>query len=194
MTDAAPDPAGWALLADRTTPGVAASLERFGSIYRHPLLLDGSGLDGSGLADPRPGQPCILLSLDRSRVAGLWAIGEVVADPLDLPAGFPWTPAERPLLPDDAPAEPPARRWAEVELLLLDKPVAFEALASVPGLAGTSLVDPAALPPVPGPVPLTAAQVRAIESLDTWLDEPTDAQRTALDELLAAEDALLPEP
>lgn len=189
MTDPAPDPAGWALLADRTTPGVAASLERFGSIYRHPLPDGGPVPQGM-----RPGLPCVLLSLDRSRVAGLWAIGEVVADPLTLPAGFPWTPAERPLLPADAPEVPPARRWAEVELLPLDKPMPFEALASARDLAGSALVDPRALPPVPGPVPLTAAHVRAIESLDTWLDEPTDAQRRALDDLLAAEDALLPEP
>lgn len=189
MTDTAPDPAGWALLADRSTPGVTASLGRFGSIYRHPLPLG-----PAQRAALRPGHPCVLLSLDRSRVAGLWAIGEIVAEPLDLPAGFPWTPAERPLLADDGPEVPPARCWAEVELLPLDKPVAFEVLASVSGLAGTSLVDPGALPPVPGPVPLSAGQLRAIESLDTWLEEPTDEQRTALDELLLAEEALLPEP
>jgi hypothetical protein len=142
----------------------------------------------------RPGQPCILLSLDRSRVAGLWAIGEVVAEPLDLPADLAWTPAERPLLAEPTPSCGRPRRWAEVELLPLDKPLSFEALAKVPGLAGTVLADPRSLPGAPGPVALTAAQVRAIESLDTWLEEPSDEQRIALDQLLLAEEALLPDP
>jgi hypothetical protein len=178
-------PRGWALIADRSTPGAGRSIERFGLVYRHPLPLDG---DDTMVA----GQPCMLLQVDTSRVVGLWAIGEVVAEPLHLPASFAWSPAELPLLAEVPDGDPPERRWAEVELLPLEKPLPIDRLASHRDLASSPLVDARVRPPAPGPMPLSSAEVRAIESFDAWLVEPDPEARRALDDLLEAEEHLLP--
>jgi hypothetical protein len=178
-TTAAPA-AGWVLRASRAELDVDALLERFGQLHRIPVGA------GDAAAQLQPGQPCFLVRTDRARVVGLWAIGEVVAPVLHLPAGTPVLPAEGPLGTTDETAE---RTYAEVELLPVAKPVALEALLTDDRLARSPLTG--AGEPGRAPLPLTREQVRAIEAVELWIEEPSEEQRRALDRLLADEDPIL---
>jgi hypothetical protein len=106
---------------------------------------------------------------------------------LELDAGTPLLPGEAALIPVPDPAS--ARRWVEVELLGLEKPISRDVLLEHPVIARS---DPFADGEPNGVRPLRAPEVRAIESLDFWLAEPEGATRAALDALLASEDDLLP--
>lgn len=177
--DATAPPAGWLLREHQDRLDVTAVLERFGQVYRYPVP------DGPHLDPVAPGQRCVLVRTNRSRVVGLWAIGEVVAPVLRLPDDL------------DHPAAPVAGHglavdgrvaYLEVELLPFAKPLALDRLLGEGALADGALgrdLDG----DDPDPWPLTRAEVRAIESQDFWIDAPDDAQRAELDRLLAAEEA-----
>lgn len=173
-------PAAWAVLVDRDGLDLEAMAARYGAVYRVPLPVD------SPHEQVAPGQPCVLYRTDRSRTVGIWAIGEAVAPALVLGEGDPLLPGEADLAPPGASAPP--RCYAEVELALLDKPLARDRLAGDPALSSAALLATSA---TRGLVPLEAAELRAIEAFDFWLVEPDDDQRDRLDRLLAAEDALL---
>lgn len=157
-------------------------LERFGQVHRVPVR---PGDRADALA---PGTPCFLVRTDRHRVVGLWAVGEVVAPALSVPAGTPALPAEEPLGLVDVQV---ARTYAEVELLPIAKPIALDALLADARLARSELGDRGADLDEGDPLRLRAAELRAIEEIDLWIDEPDDEQRRALDDLLAAEDPIL---
>ena len=170
-----PDGFGWILHADPAVLDVAPVIERFGQVYRYPIG------DGDRARAMGPGQPCFLLRTDRSKVIGIWGIGEVVA------------PCVAIAVDDDHPASGRAepldedgdQLYAEVDLVPLEKPLALTKLLEDKALAASEL---ASLPDGVNPLLLTRAQVRAIESFDFWLTEPTDDQRRALDEILEAEE------
>lgn len=173
MTAPLPEgPAAWLLTDDGTDGLVAASLARYGSIYR-------VALDPDGDEAPRSGDPVVLLSVDRSRVVGLWAVGQAVAEPLRRPAGSVVLPGE----PDGCDGAH-ARTYAEVELLPVAKPIPMAELRALAALA-PALSAPARC------APLSRAQRHAVEGLELWLEEPSDEQRLALDAVLAAEDEAL---
>lgn len=155
-------PAGWLLVADHTVLDIDPMLDAVGQVYRYPVA------DAERAQAMEPGQPCFLLRTDRSKVIGLWAVGEVVGEsaPLD----------------DD-----PEGRWAaELELLPLEKAIAraklidHKALATGP-VAAATFADT--------PVALERREVRAFETFDFFLVDPRPDQLDALDDLLAAEDA-----
>lgn len=173
------EPAGWLAWEGADTAAVDAMLARFGQVYRLALP------DGPPRPAPAPGQPCFLVRTDRSRVVGIWAVGEVVAPCLTVPAGTPPLPAEPELGPAGSDAE---RCYAEVELFPLAKPLALDRLRSAPPLADGALADPGPRPVLRA---LDRAQVRAVEGMEFWIEAPDDDQRRALDDLLAAEDAAL---
>jgi hypothetical protein len=150
--------------------------ERFGCVFRHPVERDETS---DQLA---PGLPCFLVRTDRSRARGIWAIGEVVAPRLDLEAGDPPLAGEVGLL--DATTPLPARSYAEVELLALEKPIGLDALRDDKVLGASPLGE---AEPVPGLIALDAAAVRAIGRFDFWLVDPSEEQRAALDAVLDAE-------
>ncbi len=179
-------PAGWVLLSSSAAMDLDGAWERFGQVHRVPVPAD-TDLDAI-----LPGTPCFLVRTDRNRVVGLWAVGEVVAPPLALPAGTPVLPAEAPLGAID-PSVP--RTYAEVELLALAKAVPLTTLVEDARLARSPLGGrrPAIeLGSDPGtPIALPSSAVRALEALEWWIEEPTDEQRRALDRLLAEEDPLL---
>jgi hypothetical protein len=161
-----PSPAGWLLVADQSVLDIDPMIEAVGQVYRYPVA------DAERAAALAAGQPCFLLRTDRSKVIGLWAVGEVVGD-------------AAPLANDED--DPAAPRWAaEVELLPLEK-----------AIARAKLVDHAALSDGPvatatfadTPIPLDRRQVRALETFDFWLVDPRPDQREALDALLDAEDS-----
>lgn len=181
--DEVPSPprTAWAILIDRDGLDLETMVERYGTVYRVPLPVEAPH---HLLA---PGQPCVLYRTDRSRTVGIWAIGEVVAPSLVLGEQDPWLPGEADLAPAGAPAPP--RCYAEVELALLDKPLARERLAADATLASADLLSTSAPRAL---VALDASQLRAIEAFDFWLVEPDDEQRSRLDRMLAAEDSLLP--
>lgn len=170
--------AGWVLHVDRATLDVAATLAEHGQIYRCPVP-PGRLAEAMG-----PGQPCFLVRTDRNAVVGLWAIGEVVAPCLAVPAGTPALPAEVDVDPDVD------RHYAEVELLPLSKAISVDKLQAIAELGTSPVTTPDR---GVGPWPLTADQVRAIEALDVWIEPPSDEQRARLDALLAAEDEILPD-
>ena len=160
----APAPAGWLLVADRSVLDIDPMIEAVGQVYRYPVA------DAGRAAALAAGQPCFLLRTDRSKVIGLWAVGEVVGE-------------SAPLADDDG-AEP---RWAaEVELLPLEK-----------AIARTKLIDHAVLADGPvatatfadTPIPLDRREVRALETFDFWMVDPRPDQRDALDALLDAEES-----
>ncbi|MFN8017216.1 MAG: hypothetical protein U0P45_03740 [Acidimicrobiales bacterium] len=170
----------WALVVDRAALDVEGQAERFGTVFRVPLP------EGAPLDHLAPGQPCVLHRVDRSRTVGIWAIGEVVAPALVLDDQAPALPGEADLVPPGAPAPP--RRYAEVELRLLEKPIGRDRLATAPALAASALLDDGT---GWGLVPLSLAELQAVEAMDFWLVEPDDDQLRRLDALLGAEDDLL---
>ncbi len=172
-------PAGWVLRAGSGDLDLDGLLERFGQIHRVPVA-SGSTLE--------VGTPCFLVRTDRNRVVGLWAVGEVVAPVLDLPAGTEVLPAESLLGAIDAAV---ARSYAEVELLALAKPIALASLLEDARLARSELATDPDLAEPRAPVPLRIGEVRALEATEWWIDEPSEAQRAELDRLLAAEDPIL---
>ncbi len=162
---------GWMLRGDRTTFDVWPMLEQYGQIYRYPVP-----------AGPRaelmgPGQPCFLFLTDTSRVVGLWAVGEVVAPVLEVPAD-----------PDSVPdsADGAGRLLAEVEMLPLRKAIAEGTLRKDPALARSELFT---APEQANPLVLEPQAVRAIEGFELELVPPSAEQVERLDALLAAEDA-----
>lgn len=175
--------AGWVLRTSSAALDLDAVLERFGQLHRIPIA---AGARADALA---PGTPCFLVRTDRNRVVGLWGIGEIVAPSLSLPAGTPLLPAEEPLGAVIDPAE--ARTYAEVELLALAKPVPLDALLADAHLERSELGASGRDRAPDEPLRLRAAEVRSIEALELWLEEPDDEQRRALDRLLAAEDPIL---
>ena len=172
-------PAGWLLVADQPTLDVEVMLRRFGQVYRYPV----GDNDEARLLDA--GQPCFLVRTDRSKVIGIWAIGEAVAPCLALDPAL-----EHPAAGRAEPLDPDGRQLhAEVELLPLQKPLALTKLLD------DDVLGPGALATATerrGLVPLSRREVRAIESFDFWIEEPTDDQRRALDELLELEEATQP--
>ena len=166
---------GWVLHVDPSVLDVTPMIERFGQVYRYPIG------DGDRARAMAPGQPCFLLRTDRSKVIGIWAIGEVVA------------PCVAIAVDDDHPAagraepldEDGDQLYAEVDLVPLEKPLALTKLLEAKALAASELAAP---PDGVNPLLLTRAQVRAIETFDFWLTEPSDDQRRALDEVLDAEE------
>lgn len=180
-TDATP--AAWIVRASSAAVDLDGLLDRFGRIHRLPIA---AGERAAALA---PGTPCFLVRTDRHRVAGLWAVGEVVAPTLSLPAGTPLLPAEEPL--GDAIDPLAARTYAEVELLPIAKPVALEALLADARLARSELGDRGTDLAADEPLRLRGGELRAIEEIELWIDDPDDEQRGALDRLLAEEDPIL---
>lgn len=178
MTDVASDlaPAGWVIRADRSVLDVGPLLARFGLVHRYPIA------PSAQAAAMRPGQPCVLFRTDRAGVVGIWAIGEVVGPSAPIPADF------------DHPATGRAgdldehgdQLYAELELLPLAKPISVDKLQADATLAASLML---ADPPAANPVPLQRAELRAIEAMEFWIEEPSDEQRAALDAQLAAEDA-----
>ena len=165
---------GWVLHSGSDQLDLTAMLDRFGLVYRHQVATEGRA------AEMAPGQPCFLLRTDRSRVVGLWAVGEVVGPAEVVPATM--VPAAK------GEATGDAHRCVEVELLALDKPIALDKLIAKAPLSTSEL---ATWDQHPNPLRLGPAEVRAIEAIEFWLTEPTDDQRRAFDQLLAAEDAEL---
>ena len=160
---ATPAPAGWLLVADQGVLDIDPMIEHTGQVYRYPIGLDDRA------AELGPGQPCFLLRTDRSKVIGLWAVGEVVGPSAPLDGG------------DDADGP----RWcAEVELLPLEKPIARTKLVVDAVLAASPVADATF---ADSPAPLDRRQVRALESFDVWMVDPRPDQQEALDALLDAE-------
>ena len=162
-------PAGWVLRERTAHLDVSAMLERFGQVYRYPL---GPEADLDAI---EAGQRCVLLRTNRSRVVGLWAIGEVVAPVLHLAAGLdhPAAPAA-----DAGLAVDGSVAYLEVELLPLAKPLALDRLADLRLDRSEATLTP-----------LTRDELRAIEAQEFWIDALDDEQQAALDRLLAAEEA-----
>jgi hypothetical protein len=175
------EPAGWLLVGGRRELDAPAMLARYGTVFRWPV----DDEDATRAQTLVPGQPCFLYLTDRSRTVGLWAVGSVVAPVLSLAAGAPLLAGEAVLEP--VPDSAQARRWAEVELLAVERPIARDLLLENQVLARSHLRDASA----PALVPLRSAEVRALESFDFWLVEPDPHQRAQLEDLLAAEDELM---
>lgn len=154
--------AGWLLVADQRVLDIDPMIDHVGQVYRYPVA------DAARAASMAAGQPCFLVRTDRSKVIGLWAVGEVVGPSAPL-------------------AEADEARWcAEVELLPLEKAIARTKLAAHEVLAGGPVATASF---ADTPVPLDRRQVRALESFDFWMVDPRPDQQEALDALLEAEDA-----
>ena len=161
----------WVLRASSDDVDIDAMLERFGQIYRCPI-------SPSERADQMgPGQPVFLVRTDRSRVVGVWAVGEVVAPVLVLGADSERLPGEA-QIPATGRAGADARTYAEVELLPLAKAISLDKLRADPGLAASELVS---TPDLLDPLVLTPHEVRAIEAMEFWIETPSEEQRAALD-------------
>lgn len=157
---------GWVLRGDRSVFDIGPMIERFGQVYRYPV-------DPGERADlMAAGQPCFLYLTDTSRVVGLWGVGEVVAPVL-------------PVAGDGTHQGGTDELLAEVEMLLLQKPIPADKLRADPVLAASELFT---APGRPNPLVLEPAAVRAIEGFDFDLIVPTDEQVERLDALLAAEE------
>ncbi|MCU1372287.1 MAG: hypothetical protein JWO77_3481 [Ilumatobacteraceae bacterium] len=153
--------AGWLLVADHTVLDIDPMIEAVGQVYRYPVA------DAERAQAMEPGQPCFLLRTDRSKVIGLWAVGEIVGESAPLE--------------DD-----PDGRWAaEVELLPLEKAIARTKLAGHKALAAGPVADATF---ADTPIALGRGEVRAFETFDFFLVDPRPDQLDALDDLLAAED------
>ncbi|MBX3286832.1 MAG: hypothetical protein KF703_15900 [Actinobacteria bacterium] len=158
--------AGWVLRADRAVFDVAAMIEEFGQVFRHPVA---AGERAEQLA---PGQPCFLYVTDTSRVVGIGAVGEVVAPVLVAPVDL-----------DDP--DGPQQHYAEVELLPIEKAIPLTKLRDHPVLGGSEIVTGTDLP---NPLALDRDEVRAIESFEFAFVEPTEEQAARLEEVLGEED------
>lgn len=165
--DRSPAPAGWLLVADHQVLDIDPMLEAVGQVYRYPVA------DADRAAMMQPGQPCFLLRTDRSKVIGLWAVGEVVGEAAALAEG------------SDGAGDGEPRWAAEVELLPLEKAIARSKLLDHKVLAGSAVAEATF---ADTPVPLRRGELRALETFDFFLVEPTPAQRDALDALLDAEE------
>lgn len=168
--DAAP-PGAWVVVEDPAAD-LDAMLAEVGLVYRLPVPA------GPRADRLRPGDPCFLYRTNRSRVVGIWAVGEVVGATSDLPV----SPRHR------GSADDRARRYTEVELLPLRKPIPLERLRGDRVLDESELV----VQPPESPWMLTRAERRALEAQDFELVDPTPDQVAALDALLAAEDDAAP--
>ncbi|HEX2575905.1 MAG TPA: hypothetical protein VHK88_06110 [Aquihabitans sp.] len=166
---------GWVLRADPGGFDVAGTLAEYGQVFRFPL----EPSDRSELMDA--GQPCFLWSGDRSRVVGLWAIGEVVGPTtlVELDAGPDGEDGSRLFL---------SELYAEVELLPLVKPLSADKLRADKVLAGSELFTE---PDRPNPVVLRPEEVRAIEGFDFDFAEPTEEQLARVDEVLGHDDGMV---
>ncbi|HWJ97708.1 MAG TPA: hypothetical protein VNQ33_06070 [Acidimicrobiales bacterium] len=160
-------PAGWLLVADHRVLDVDPMIEAVGQVYRYPVA------DAERAATMEPGQPCFLLRTDASRVIGLWAVGEVVGESAPLAEGT------------DGAGDGEPRWAAEVELLPLEKAIARSKLLDHTMLAAGALADASF---ADTPIPLLRRDVRALETFDFFLVEPSPDQRDALDALLDAEE------
>lgn len=175
-------PAGWLLVADHRVLDIDPMIEAVGQVYRYPVA------DAERAAAMEPGQPCFLLRTDRSKVIGLWAVGEVVGEsaPLEpgtLGAGGSGSGSEGSSAGAGSGDE---SRWAaEVELLPLEKAIARSKLVGHKMLAAGAVADATF---ADTPVPLLRREVRALETFDFFLVEPRADQRDALDALLDAEE------
>src|SRR4051812_22851304 len=78
----------WGLGVGSADLDVEGALDRFGQVYRCPIT------PSERAEQMGPGQPCVLVRTDRSKVMGIWAVGEVVAPTLSLPAGTRVLPGE----------------------------------------------------------------------------------------------------
>lgn len=157
------------LRGDRNTVDLTPMVETFGQIYRYPVE------PGERADLMAPGQPCFLFRTDTAHVVGLWAIGEVVAPVLALPV-------------DPAHPDGPTVLHAEVEMLMLQKPIAAAKLREEATLEASELfTEPGRV----NPLVLEPRAVRAIEGFEFELVAPTPEQSDRLDALLAAEDAAL---
>jgi hypothetical protein len=157
---------GWALRGDRSTFDVGPMVESFGQVYRYPVE---PGPRASAMA---PGQPCVLILEDTSRVVGLWFIGEVVAPVLEVAA-------------DADDPEAGTVLHAEVEMLPLAKPISLDKLRGNVDLAASELFTAAGSP---NPLVLEPRAMRAIESFEFEIVAPTAEQSDRLDAVLAAEE------
>jgi hypothetical protein len=160
-------PAGWLLVADHTVLDIDPMIEAVGQVYRYPVA------DAARAQAMAPGQPCFLLRTDRSKVIGLWAVGEVVGESAPLAEG------------SDGAGDGEPRWAAEVELLPLEKAIARTKLLEHKVLAAS---DAAEATFADSPVPLERRELRALESFDFFLVDPRPDQLDALDAILAAED------
>lgn len=166
--DRSSTPAGWLLVADHRVLDIDPMLEATGQVYRYPVA------DAERAASMEPGQPCFLYRTDSSKVIGLWAVGEVVGESAPLAEGSEGA----------GDGEP---RWAaEVELLPIEKAITSAKLLEHKMLAISAIAD-ASFDATP--IPLLRRDVRALETFDFFLVEPTPDQRDALDALLDAEEA-----
>jgi hypothetical protein len=168
-TDPSPAaPAGWLLVADHTVLDIDPMIEAVGQVYRYPVA------DAERAQAMAAGQPCFLLRTDRSKVIGLWAVGEVVGDSAPLAEGT------------DGAGDADEPRWAaEVELLPLEKAIALTKLVDHKVLAASPVARATF---ADSPVPLGRREVRAFETFDFFLVDPRPDQLDVLDGLLAAED------
>jgi hypothetical protein len=157
---------GWVLRTDVAGFDPGPMLAEYGQVFRYPIPAS----DRAELMVP--GQPCFLWRSDRSKVVGIWGVGEVVAPTFSAPVD-----------PDDPSAG--EQLFAEVEILALEKPIAVGKLAATKGFEGSEVLadDDRA-----DPVVLRPAEVRAIEEFDFTIVEPTDQQLARLDELLGDDD------
>ncbi len=165
-----PAPAGWLLVADGSVLDIDPMIEAVGQVYRYPVA------DADRATALAAGQPCFLLRTDRSKVIGLWAVGEVVGE-------------SAPLADDDGidDADRAGPRWAaEVELLPLEKAIARSKLTDHAVLADGPVATATF---ADTPIPLDRREVRALETFDFWLVDPRPDQRDALDALLDAEES-----
>lgn len=157
---------GWALRSDPATFDAFGMIAEFGQVWRHPV-------EPGPLADLMDaGQPCFLIVLDRSRVVGLWALGEVVAPATTITIETP-------------EGEVTEQTFAELELLPLAKGIALEKLAEHRVLAASALVTAT---DAPNPIVLRPEEVRALEEIEFEIVPPSAEQLLALDEVLGDED------
>ena len=143
---------GWAIRVDRGAFDVGPMLEAFGQIFRHPIP------PGDRVQQLAPGQPCFWYEQDRSKVIGIWGVGEVVGPAFAAPV-------------DAEDASAGEQILAEVEIYPLAKPIPMAKLAALPPFADSELVT---APGRDNPIVLRPREVRAIEEFDFTIVPPSD--------------------